>query len=209
MLAVDKPLTKFAISPRAGALPAPRASTRKTGAGGPVTGRGTPAGKAPASRRSSAASLHKGALTHARALTHVHTQQKEALRAACGGPLRALGKGAGESPSSRPPPHCPRGLLTYWSALGEARVSRPPRRPPAGLCSAALAGGGDGGGSGPTAAQPRAAAPPTARPSAGESQPVRASESAPSSRLPWLLKKSLTLITPPPQTKGRLIPLPY
>lgn len=76
LLATDKPLTKFAISPRAGALPAPRASTRKTGAGGPATGRGTPASKAPASRRSSAASLHKGALTHARALSHTYTHNK-------------------------------------------------------------------------------------------------------------------------------------
>lgn len=93
LLAADKPLTKFAISLGAGALPARRAPTRKTAVGRPRHPPRHPSRQSPGFsallRR-----LPAQGRTHARArtLTHVHTQQKEAVRAACGGPLGALGK---------------------------------------------------------------------------------------------------------------------
>lgn len=87
--------------------------------------------------------------THARArtLTHVHTQQKEAARAARGALLRALRKPLLPAPSAQPGPA--HSLERPPRARGCAEPGGPGR-----LCSAALAGGG-GGTLGPPPAQLR------------------------------------------------------
>lgn len=113
LLAAEKPLTKFAVSPR---------GRGPDGAAGPQPGRRV-SGRPQRLRRPSAAatrqekprllpaaSLHTGALTQVRTLTHAHTQQKEAVRAACGGLVRALRPAPPPAATARPR------ALTYCSA---------------------------------------------------------------------------------------------
>lgn len=204
LLAADKPLTKCAISLGAGALPAPRPPTRKTGAGRPRHPRRWPGRQTPASRRSAAASLHKGALTHARAHSHTYTHNK---RKPCEPRAEVRwgrsGKPLLPAPTARParPAH----LLKRPRRGPGARSAAPPAR----LCSACLAGGGDGGGSGPTSAQPRAAAPPTARRSAGRNPPVRPSEPAQARDCRGFSRNgTLTLIIPTPINQVTFKPPP-
>lgn len=123
--------------------------------------------------------------THARArtLTHVHTQQKEAVRAACGGPLGALGKAPPpgphrtaraacsltEAPSERP--GCAERRAARPAVLGLSRGGRRRRRLWAHQRAA-----------------PRGCS--AHRPAERRQKPACAAVRAgPGSRLPWLLKK--------------------
>lgn len=167
-----------------GALTAPRAPTRKTGvweAPPPAEAPGAPAtraGKAPASPRSSAASLHTGALTHARAHSHTYTHNK---RKTC--EPRAEVRCAQEVPP--PGPHrAARGLLTCWSSSVGARIpaarSSPAlalRRPARGRCRRTR------GGSGPTTRATPRRRPPSPAPAKSRSCGCRIRPGLPTSRV--------------------------
>lgn len=133
LLAAEKPLTKFAMPLGEGALTKPRAPTRKTG-----IWEAPPPAEARAQRPGQEKPRPPGAVppppctrghsrTRAHTHTHVRTQQKEAVRAACGGR-----QGAPGSSSSRPGPAHWRGRLRGTCAQVHAAFparSAWPRRP--------------------------------------------------------------------------------
>lgn len=159
LLAAEKPLTKFAISlgtsgPDCATGPDPedRCLGGPTARGGP--GRASHRGRKSPGFFALLRRLPAHGRTNARAhSTHVHIQQKEAVRAACGGFVRS------RKPLPRPPTARPRACsltrVLLWVRGSQRPAGAGSSGSPGRLCSAQLPGGARGGAGPSTRATPR------------------------------------------------------